>query len=89
MGWVWVRFGLGLGWVWVGFRLGLGWVWVGFGLCLGWFQAVEKFKISFGVQKWTFGCCFQVKMIFKNILEVPGLIPAQFSYKTILFFKQK
>ena len=39
-------------------------------------------KISFEVQKLTFGGCFETKMTFKNILKVPALIPAQFPYKT-------
>ena len=37
-------------------------------------------KISFEVQKRTFESCFKTKMIFKNILEVPALIPAKFPY---------
>ena len=38
-------------------------------------------KISFEVQKMTFESCLETKMIFKNILEVPALILAQFPYK--------
>ena len=37
-----------------------------------------KFRIE--VQNWTFEGCFETKMIFKNIPEVPALIPAQFPY---------
>ena len=37
----------------------------------------ESSKISFEIQNLTFQACFQVKMIFKNILGVPALIPAQ------------
>ena len=38
-------------------------------------------KISFEVQKRTFESCFKTKMTLKNILKVPALIPAQFSYE--------
>ena len=40
----------------------------------------ENSNISFDVQKFTFEGCFETKMIFKNILGVPDLIPAQFPY---------
>ena len=36
----------------------------------------SKFKIE--VQHWTFASCFEVKMIFRNTLKVPALIPALF-----------
>ena len=36
----------------------------------------ESSKTSFEVQKLTFEGCFEVKMIFKNILGDPDLIPA-------------
>ena len=42
-------------------------------------------KISFGVQNRTSEGCFETKIIFKNILEVPALIPAQFPDKKQLF----
>ena len=45
----------------------------------------ELSKISFEVQKTSFEGCFETKIIFQNILEVPDLILAQFPYKTILF----
>ena len=41
-------------------------------------------KISFEVQRLTFESCFKTKIIFKNILEVAALIPAQIPYKIIL-----
>ena len=37
-----------------------------------------KFRIE--VQNRTFEGCFETKMIFENILEVPDLIPLQFPY---------
>ena len=43
----------------------------------------SKFRI--GIPNLTFEGCFEVKMIFKNILEVPAVIPAQFPYKIIRF----
>ena len=45
-----------------------------------------KFRIE--VQDWTFEACSEVRMLFKNILEVPDLILVQFPYK-IIFFKLK
>ena len=33
----------------------------------------------------TFEGCFEVEMTFKNILEVPALIPDQFPYKNMFF----
>ena len=37
-------------------------------------------NISFEVKKLTFEGCFETKMIFKNILGVPAIIPVQFPY---------
>ena len=45
----------------------------------------EGSKIRFEVQKLSFEGCFETKMIFKNILEVPALIPAQFPYEKHVF----
>ena len=36
----------------------------------------EKFKSRFEVQNWTFECCFEVKITFKNILGVSATILA-------------
>ena len=55
-------------------------------------EVSKKDKIRFGVQNWTSEGCVQTKIIFKNILEVPALIPAQFSYiyiYIIFIFEQK
>ena len=41
----------------------------------------ESSKISFEVQNSSFEGCFEMKMIFKNILGVPDLIPAQFPHR--------
>ena len=43
-------------------------------------EGSKNWKISFEFQNRTFEGCFKIKMIFKNILEVPATIPAQFPY---------
>ena len=41
---------------------------------------VDEQKIEKSVQNWTFEGCFETRMIFKNILEVPAILPTQFPY---------
>ena len=43
-------------------------------------EGSKSSKFRFEVQNLSFEDCFEVKMIFKSILEVPALIPAQFPY---------
>ncbi len=48
-------------------------------------RGLKNEKSVLGSQNRTFEGCFEIKMTFKNILEVPALIPAQFPYKKQLF----
>ena len=53
-------------------------------------KSLKTSKVIFEVQKLTFECVFKTKMLVNNILEVPAVIPASFSYtKYVCFFERK